>query len=64
MPDAERKAANRAKRDQQISDIADALMHASTVIAGSQREVERSQQIRRDADTAQVAREAKPNGSA
>ena len=36
MPDSERKAANRAKQDRQISDIADALMHASTAFASYQ----------------------------
>ena len=52
MPDDGRKAENRARRAKQFQDIEDSLARVTNLIDQSQREVERSRQIMKDADAA------------
>ena len=52
MPDAGRKAEDRARRAKQFQDIDDSLARATDLIDQSKREVERSRQIMKDANAA------------
>ena len=55
----ERKAAERERRDQHLSDIEDSLKTASVLIDKSRREVKRSQRLIRESDARQDAADAK-----
>ena len=52
MPDDGRRAEDRARRAKQFQDIEDSLARAADAKEQSKREVERSQQIMKDADAA------------
>lgn len=63
MSDNERKAENRAKRDQGIRDIEASLDRATDQIASSKGEVARSQRLMKESDGAQATRERSRDSS-